>query len=179
MLQRREPALASVAAALLLGSLLPGCATGDDDDSAAGDSAVVLNELLASNDSVLADEGGEFDDWLELYNSGTEALDLGGWMLSGGPRSAQEPWTLADGVSVPPLGFLVIWADDDPEQGDLHTDFKLSKAGETLVLYRPSGEPADEVSFPAQDTDLSWGRLPDGTGDWQQLGSPSPQQSNE
>jgi len=179
VVRSRKPAVAWLAAAALLGSSLPGCATGDDDDSAEEASPVVLNELLASNDTVLADEGGEFDDWLELFNPGTEALDLGGWMLSGGPRSAEQPWVVPDGVSIPPLGFLVVWADDDTEQGDLHTDFKLSKAGETLVLYWPSGEEADQVAFPAQDSDLSWGRVPDGTGDWQQLGSPSPQQTND
>jgi len=151
---------------------------GDDDDSAAPSTSLTLNELLASNDTVVADEAGEFDDWLELYNSGDEPVDLGGWSLSGGPRSQEAPWVVPGGVTVPAQGFLLIWADDDVEQGELHTDFKLSKAGETLVLYQPSGEQADSIEFPAQETDRSWGRLPDGGGDWQQLSDPSPAQAN-
>jgi len=171
--------LGAMVAAVLVA---PGCGGGggsDDDDSAPeASTSLSLNELMASNDAVLADESGEFDDWFELYNSGEQELDLGGWSLSGGPRSDEEPWVVPSGVSVPALGFLVIWADDDPEQGDLHTDFKLSKSGETLILYQPSGEQADRVEFPEQETDRSWGRVPDGSGDWQQLSDPSPAQVN-
>ncbi len=166
--------------AFSLAAFVCGCAgaSGDDDDSAGPSTALRLNELLASNDAVVADEAGEFDDWLELYNSGTEAVDLGGWSLSGGPRSDEQPWVVPAGVTVPGFGFVVLWADDDTGQGELHTDFKLSKAGEAVVLYQPSGEQADRVEFPEQETDRSWGRLPDGTGDWQQLSDPSPAQAN-
>lgn len=170
--------LLSCLAALLA---VVGCGDGvidDDDDPPAPATGVILNELLASNDAVLADEAGEFDDWFELYNRDSEAFDLSGWSISGGPVSDTAPWVVPGGVSVPALGFLVIWADDDPEQGDLHTDFKLARVGETLILYGEDAVEVDRVTFPEQQTDRSWGRLPDATGDWQQLSAPSPAQSN-
>jgi hypothetical protein len=140
---------------------------------------VLLNELLASNDAVLADETGEFDDWLELYNQTDGEVDLTGWLLSGGPVSAEAPFALPVGTTIAAAAYLVIWADDDPEQGDLHADFKLARVGETLVLYEPDGVAVDSVTFPEQQTDVSWARQPDGSGEWQALTSPSPGSSNE
>jgi hypothetical protein len=143
-----------------------------------GSAPVVLNELLASNDTVLADEAGEFDDWLELHNKSEVEVDLGGWLLSGGPRSAEEPFVLPAGTSIEAGGYLVVWADNDPEQGDLHTDFKLARIGETLVLYLSAGEAADSVTFPEQQADVSWARQPDASGEWQASASPSPGAAN-
>lgn len=156
-----------------------GADAGDDGSQPDGSSPVLLNELLASNDAVLADESGEFDDWLELYNQTDSEVDLSGWLLSGGPVSAQEPFALSAGTSIAAAGYLVVWADDDPEQGALHADFKLARIGETLALYDPSGDVADSVTFPEQQTDVSWARQPDGSGDWQALTNPSPGLSNE
>jgi hypothetical protein len=152
---------------------------GGDGPQPDGSSPVLLNELLASNDAVLADESGEFDDWLELYNQTDSEVDLSGWLLSGGPVSAQEPFALPAGTSIAAAGYLVVWADDDPEQGALHADFKLARIGETLVLYEPGGDAADSVTFPEQQTDVSWARQPNGSGDWQAVTSPSPGLSNQ
>ncbi|MBJ96185.1 MAG: hypothetical protein CMP23_17115 [Rickettsiales bacterium] len=143
-----------------------------------GHSDLLLNELMASNDTVIVDELGEFDDWLELVNRGEETIELGGWALSGGSRSAAQPFVLAAGTELAAGAYLVIWADDDVDQGALHTDFKLSKEGETLALYRPDGSVADSVTFPAQQTDMSWARQPDGSGEWSQASSPSPAAAN-
>ena len=144
-----------------------------------GSSAVVLNELLASNDAVLADEFGEFDDWLELHNTSADEVDLSLWSLSGGPRSADEPFVLPEGTRIAAADYLVVWADDDPEQGVLHADFKLARIGETLVLYHRDGSPADRVTFPEQQTDVSWARQPDGSGEWQAAAIPTPAASND
>ncbi len=156
-----------------------GTPPGGDVPEPDGSSPVVLNELMASNDAVLADEAGEFDDWLELHNKSEAEVDLGGWLLSGGPRSAEEPFVLPEGSRIDAGGYLVVWADDDPEQGDLHTDFKLARVGETLVLYLSDGEAADSVTFPEQQADISWARQPDGTGEWQSSSSPSPGAAND
>ncbi|MQG83472.1 MAG: lamin tail domain-containing protein, partial [SAR202 cluster bacterium] len=42
----------------------------------------VLNEIMASNDVTLADEDGEFSDWIEIRNSGDTAGNLNGWFLT-------------------------------------------------------------------------------------------------
>jgi hypothetical protein len=41
-----------------------------------------INEFMADNQAGISDEASEFDDWIELYNAGTEALDLGGLFLT-------------------------------------------------------------------------------------------------
>ena len=156
-----------------------GTPPGGDLPEPDGSSPIVLNELLASNDAVLADEAGEFDDWLELHNKSDAEVDLSGWLLSGGPRSAEAPFALAAGTRIDAGGYLLVWADDDPEQGDLHTDFKLARVGETLAVYQPSGEVADSITFPEQQADVSWARQPDGRGEWQAAVSPTPGASND
>ncbi len=41
-----------------------------------------INEFLASNSTTNVDESGEYDDWLELYNVGSDSIDLGGFFLT-------------------------------------------------------------------------------------------------
>ena len=44
--------------------------------------SVILNEWMAKNSTTLQDEDGDFSDWVEIYNSGTSAVDLNGYGLS-------------------------------------------------------------------------------------------------
>lgn len=141
-------------------------------------SALVINEFMASNDTTLADEFGEFDDWLELYNSSDSAITLADWSLSDDPLEPDK-WLLPD-LAIEPYGFLVLWMDDDEEQGDLHSTFNLNRDGEFLGLYHRFGavfSVADTFTFGYQETDISQGRYPDGSPNWIQM-VPTPGQSN-
>ena len=125
--------------------------------------AVVVNEVLASNEATLADAAGEFDDWIELHNPTTAAVAIGGLTLSDDPARPGK-WALPD-TSIAPGGYLLVWADEDGAQGPLHANFKLSaSAGERVGLYRPDGSLIEEVDFGPQDPDVSWARLPDADG---------------
>ena len=64
---------------------------------------------------------------------------------------------------------MIVWADDDEEQGENHTSFKISADGEELFLTTSDGRIADQVTFGGQQTDLSLGRYPNGTGVFQTL----------
>ncbi len=141
----------------------------------APDSALVINELMADNKSTLADEAGEYDDWLELYNRGTEPLRLADYFL--GP-SAEKPWRyrLPD-VTLPPGEYHLIWCDRDPEQGPDHADFKLSKSGDEVRLSTADAT-LDVVTFAALATDTSWARDPDGGTAWCTTDLPSPRRAN-
>ena len=138
-----------------------------------------LNELMADNDGVIADEAGEFDDWLELFNPGPDAVSLAGLALADDPDDP-APWPL------PPLDlgagqFLLVWCDEDPGQGPLHADFKLSADGESATLFlQDDGDlhVIDSVTFGPQATDVAFGRLPDGDGPWQVLATATPGASN-
>ncbi|MEM7787633.1 MAG: CotH kinase family protein [Bacteroidota bacterium] len=138
---------------------------------------VVINELLASNDTTLADpDYGAFGDWLELHNPSSEAVDLGGFFLADDLDAAGR-WRIPDGTVLPAGAFLVVWADGrdegPPATTALHADFRLRAAGEQVGLYDPVGAVVDTVSFGVQVPDVSLGRYPDATGAWRAM-TPTP-----
>lgn len=125
--------------------------------------SLVVNELMADNASTAIDEAGEYDDWIELFNGSDQSIDLSGYYLSDNPSNPLK-WQIPQGVSISPQGYLIFWADEDQEQGLLHTNFKLSKSGEVVILSDPQGLVVDSVAFGAQQTDMGYARVPNGTG---------------
>jgi len=125
---------------------------------------VVLNEAQASNATTHADQNGEHDDWIELYNNGNVPVDLAGFHLSDDPADPAK-WTFPDTV-IAPQGFLIAWADEDGGQAGLHANFKLAASGEPLLLSDPMGNVVDETAMPSLQADATWGRYPNGTGEW-------------
>ncbi|MEM7309213.1 MAG: CotH kinase family protein [Planctomycetota bacterium] len=125
-------------------------------------SDIVINEFLASNDTVIADEAGDFEDYVELYNKGASTVDLSGMFMS---DSFAEPteWEIPAGTTLGPGEAILFWADEDLDEGPLHADFKLSKGGEEIGLWDTDGTTLlDSIIFGAQDDDVSTGRLDDG-----------------
>lgn len=123
---------------------------------------IVINELMASNTTTVADQDGEFDDWAELYNNTSTAINLDGYYLSDDPNDLMK-YQLPN-VTIDGNGFLVIWLDGDPTQQGLHADFKLSSTGEELLLINSNLQVVDKVVFGNQTTDISYARVPNGTG---------------
>jgi hypothetical protein len=142
---------------------------------------VVINELLASNNS-LADPQGEFDDWIELYNLGNTPVDLGGSYLtddSSAPMKWQIPVGKVAQTTIPPHGYLLIWADKDTADPGLHAAFALDAGGEELVLLQADGATViDSISFGEQRAGVSYGRFPDGADTWSLLEPPTPKVRN-
>ncbi len=128
-------------------------------------SEVVINEIMASNNSSVADQDGEYDDWIELFNNSSSAIDLSGWYLSD-DNSLVEKWIFPDGTVINGNDYLIIWADKDEAQAGLHASFKLSASGESLYLLNPQMSIGQEVTFGQQQTDLAYARIPNGTGDF-------------
>ena len=87
---------------------------------------------------------------------------------------------LPAGYTIPPRGFLLVWADKKTPtgSGDLHVNFKLSKSGTSIVLYGPNSNLVDSVTFGAQISDISQGRYPDGSTNVYFMGSPTPRTNN-
>lgn len=145
-----------------------------------GRPALWINEFLASNDSVIRDENGEYEDWIELYNAGGAPLDVGGMYLTD-DLSRPTRWRLPDGTTIPAGGFLLIWADGEPGEGPLHASFRLSKEGEQVGLFdrdEAGNGLVDSVVFGPQRTDVSTGRWPDGGETWRVFEAPTPGGSN-
>lgn len=131
-------------------------------------SGLYINELMASNSETLADEHGEYDDWFELYNATADSLDIGGLYFTDNfalPTKWQVPLHNPEQTTLPPGGYLVLWADEQNGQGLLHAEFKLGASGEELGLFQRTSdgyEMIESLTFGPQDEDVAWGRYPDG-----------------
>ena len=126
---------------------------------------VVINEILASNNAGATDEAGDYEDWIELYNTNDFEVDLSGFYLSD-DIAAPDKWQLPAGTILPADSYLIIWADDEAAEGAFHAGFKLSGSGETLVFSDNTLTPLDQVVFGQQTTDLGYARYPNGTGEF-------------
>ncbi len=134
----------------------------------ASDQSLVINELMSSNTTVVSDLDGEYDDWIEIYNKGSQTVDLSGYFLTD-DQDELSKWEFPEGTELASGEYLTVWMDKDTLQAGLHANFKLSGNGEIVILLNENQEIIDEVLFNAHITDESYSRMPNGTGgfDWQ------------
>ena len=127
--------------------------------------AVVINELMASNDATAMDNAGEYDDWIELYNTSNTTVDLSGWYITDKSDNLTK-YDIPNGTHILGNDYLIIWADEDSSQGPnpVHANFKLSAGGELVMLLDNSVLLVDSVSFGQQTTDMAYARVPNGVG---------------
>lgn len=129
---------------------------------------LAINEIMAANNNTITDNAGEYDDWIEFYNNTDFEISTAGLYLSDDVTNLKK-WAFPN-VSIAPNGYLVVWADEDSSQGNLHANFKLSSTnGETLTLVDESENIIDSVSFGVQSADVSFGRIPNGTGPFMEM----------
>lgn len=128
----------------------------------------MINEALPVNSITMPDQNGEYDDWIELFNKSSASVNLSGYFLSDDKKELGK-WKFPEGTNIAAKSYLIIWADGDTTEVGLHASFKLSSTGEDVVLSDPSGVKLDKMSYPAQPLELSYSRVPDGTGEfkWQ------------
>ncbi|MCC5918408.1 MAG: CotH kinase family protein [Cryomorphaceae bacterium] len=136
---------------------------------------VVLNELVSSNYNTIHDEDYDAEDWIEIYNAGTDTINLQGFGLS---DNASMPfrWVFPE-VLLPPDTFLIVWASGknrDSVGAPLHTNFSISSSGEEIVLTDNLGVQVDFLPPVALQRDVSYGRFPNGTGSWTYFHQPTP-----
>lgn len=121
--------------------------------------SLLINEVLASNDSLLFDLNGEDDDWIELVNTTNTPIDLAGFYLSDNPLNLMA-WAFPAGTTIPANGYLLVWADKDTLQQGLHANFKISADGEYVYLSHGFNV-HDQISFGPQIANISYARCPD------------------
>ncbi len=121
----------------------------------------VISEFMAANNSTLADENGDFSDWIEIHNPTARVIDLDGWYLTDSATNLTK-WQFPD-RSLGPNEYLVAFASDKDRaaaQGELHTNFKLDGGGEYLALVEPDGTTVAHAyapEYPDQTADVSYG----------------------
>ena len=143
---------------------------------------VVINEFSAANYNVFADNYGEFEDWIELYNIGASSVDLSGYHLSDRVANPTK-FVIPSGVQIGANGYLRIWASKRGvyQGGTLHTNFKIvqTRGNEAVVFADPSGVVIDSHTIPVPNqTGHSTGRVTDGASTWGIFPSPSPGNTN-
>lgn len=138
---------------------------------------IFINELMASNDTTIADANGNFEDWFEIYNASSAPFDLTNFYVTD-DTSEPTKFQFTGGLTVPANGYLIIWASGTTNGND-HIPFKLSASGESVYLYQPDGTTLiDSVSFGAQKTDVSYGRNTDGAATLGYFKTATPDASN-
>ncbi len=154
--------------------------------------ALEISELVADNSSGLTDERGGRPGWVEIRNVSGESLPMAS--ISMGPRlfGNSDRLSLTNVTALAPGEHLVVFADEKPNQGQLHAPFKLDPMGGELQLIgqKPSGAryPIDVVSYGPQTRDVALSRLGKGgplvanqptpragnvTGPWQAFRTPT------
>jgi hypothetical protein len=144
--------------------------------------SLVINEFMASNNNSAQDPQGQYDDWIELYNHGSDAIDISGMYLTDN-LSVPTKWRIhsdsRSATNIPAGGYLLIWADNDTAEAGLHANFKLSAVGEEIGLFDTNGSTLiDGVVFLDQTTDVSYGRYPDANDVWRFISEPTPGAEN-
>ncbi|MHC4742543.1 MAG: lamin tail domain-containing protein, partial [Planctomycetota bacterium] len=125
---------------------------------------VVINEVMAHSHD-------EAPDWIELYNTTGETIDVGGWFLSDNEPNLMK-YEIDPGTEIDPYGYLVLTEDanfglpaTDPGR---HEPFALSENGQTVYLHvgydGELGSFMDEENFGASETGVSFGRYRKSTG---------------
>ena len=114
--------------------------------------------MLASNSSFDYDDFFQFEDWIEILYNGGGIPQFEGYHLSDDPDTLDKwmfPSTNPGLTTISPGGHMRIWCDDDEQQGEDHTNFKLSSEGETVFLVEPDGQTiVDSVTFGLAQTDI-------------------------
>ena len=170
-----------VAIALIVGLALlwqiMGASTTETGSSSAAAGGLVINEVMTNNKGIYFDDEGSNSDWIELYNSTDQTINLSGYGLS---DDETEPlkWGFPS-MEIAPHSYVVVFLTGDSQsnvsEGILHCSFKLSAQGETLVLANSAGITVDSVAIPALPENVSYGL---NAGIWQQMAYATPGYEN-
>ncbi|MFN6379973.1 MAG: lamin tail domain-containing protein [Flavobacteriales bacterium] len=141
-----------------------------------------INEVLSVNVADATDEAGQTEDWFEIYNPNSFAVNLAGYYISDNPenpRKWQVPFFDAAATTVGANDWIIFWCDEDQTQGITHTSFRLSNNNEALRVTTPDGITlVDQISWQGMDPDTSLGRLTDGSPQWVFFLQTTPDASN-
>lgn len=143
---------------------------------------IKINEYSASNSgATILDNQGDNSDWVELYNSGSSTINLGGWNLTDNPANLSK-YAFPAGISIAPSSFLRVWCSGKGTPADgvghIHTNFKLTQCNGDWIVLSNGGVLKDSVQLHRTQATHSQGRKPDGSATWNVFTSPTPNASN-
>ena len=129
---------------------------------AAGSPPVVVNEVSASN-TVASNEYGKRNDWIELYNTTDQDIDLEGMFLTDDPNEPEKYQVTGEATIIPAHGYYIVWADKLDPLRQLHAGFKLANDDEQSVTITAADHSwSNTLTYWSHNGDESVGRYPDG-----------------
>ena len=143
-----------------------------------------INEFQADNKNTVKDEFGEYDDWIEIYNSSNNPIDISGLYITDDYSNlTKHQITTSNNPQniIPPNGYLLLWADGNSDQGLNHLNFKLKASGEEIAIsyvFENDTTIVDSVKFSEQENDFSYARENDGDNNWGVVRAPTPNKRN-
>lgn len=152
----------------------------------APDTGLLITEVMSSNNTTLADNQGAYNDYIEIYNSSAEAVNLAGYGLSDDTTKTLK-WKFPE-VAIEAGAYIVVFASGqgelatDLEKGAIHTNFRISSYKETIILSNPQGLILDQVQVSEIPSDNAYSRVLSGGAygsDWQISTLPTPGFSND
>lgn len=164
---------------LLLAATLPllfACSEAPAADS----KALVVNEIVSSNKRSLVDEALGTPDWIELYNSGSVALDLTGYGISDNMRDLHK-FVVPNGTILGAGEYLLLYAMSASEdtQNPMITNFGLSKSGDYLFITDAYFGLVAQMEIPVLYTDVSYARAADGSYGYSGVPTPGAENTGE
>ncbi len=125
-----------------------------DGDYDVDTSALALNEVDCQG-----------RDWVEIYNRSDEEIDISSWLVADDLDKSGHQYAIPSGTKIAAGGFYTAEQEDTEEAG---FSFGIKCGADLVYLVAPGGAVVDQTSVPDLPDDTTWGRLPDGSGSWQQ-----------
>ena len=139
----------------------------DSEIAKQGITPVRINEVSA-NDGLYVNDYFKRQDWVELYNTTDEDIDVEGMYLTDNPEDKPKKYQIKKSESqastiIPAHGFLIVWCDKKDPLSQLHASFKLDADGDELQLMAADESWTDRFVYTAHEKDQTVGRYPDGS----------------
>ena len=117
---------------------------------------LIINEVMLVNNNTITDKYGKYNDYIELYNGNDYDVNLYGYYLTDSMKETKK-WTFPD-VTIKAKDYLVVFASSKNEiEDELHTNFKLDSAGETIALSNNNAKVISKVYVKESLKDTSYG----------------------
>ncbi|RLD10946.1 MAG: hypothetical protein DRI44_04745 [Chlamydiae bacterium] len=136
-----------------------------------------INEFMSWNESFLSDKDGDYSDWIEIYNSGSEPLNLYGCGLSD-DKNYLNKWEFPPYVLNSNSYLLIFASGKNRTNSEFHTNFKIKSEGEPLFLSSQSGKEINQTPSVFIPANKSYGCLPNGKTNLFYFETPTPNNPN-
>ena len=153
---------------------LTACFTALDEEDAP---TVRINEVSAAN-GIYVNEYFKRNDWIELYNTTSEDIDLEGMYLSDDVAEPLKYQIAGPSTVIPAHGHLVVWCDKLEPETQLHAMFKLASVGGDVLLSDADGTLIDRFTYASMNEDQTAGRYPDGADEIFTMNVPTIERAN-